>query len=233
MSNNIYPRTIGEEKIVYKGKHFAVGIQQRELAENVVKEFEQVYRTPGVRIIVLSADKTKVILTYEANRYDQKQDDIRIPGGKVYKNVDDYLTAKANGAVNADAKLAAIKELVEEAGLKAEEIEFKEFDLCNGGVDMTLFWYVVIKYSELSSQKLDPGEYITTKWVSIDEAIDYCMSNDTGNKINEDRTRGVLLPLLIGIQKKALTFNSYFFKKRLTGKEKRQVFWKIRKQFRD
>ncbi|MBI3887742.1 NUDIX hydrolase [Candidatus Microgenomates bacterium] len=197
-----YPRSVSDERVVFKGNIFAIAQQDTEVAPGKVRVFERCYRTPGVRGIVLSEDKQKVLLTKEMNRYDQKISDIRLPGGKVFNKLEDFLNAKNNNLDVEKISHEAMKnELIEEAGIEVLKLKLLEKTLCNGGVELDLYYYIVEKYNVLPSQKLDEIERIVREWFTIDQAVDLCLSMDSTNRINEDRSRGVLLPFLLSLKK--------------------------------
>lgn len=190
------PIPSGEERIVYTGK--IIEVVQQTLKVNQ-KEFiiEKVRRAPGVRLIILSPDK-KILLTQEY-RMELKEWDTRLPGGKVFDSLEEYnMFLRSGQGIAAKAREAAMKEALEEVGLRISDMTYFALSHCGATVDWDLYYFVIENYKEnLSGQKLEPGENIKLTWVNLDEAGTLCLSG----KITEDRSAMVLLRYLSTVAK--------------------------------
>ena len=89
------------------------------------------------------------------------------------------------------AKEAAIREGIEEAGIKPLEMEFISISRCGGSFEWDLYYFLVKKY-EIVGQKLEEHEKIESIQVSRDELLQLALSGG----MQEDRSVAVVLKYL-------------------------------------
>jgi ADP-ribose pyrophosphatase len=186
------PTPIEAEQYQYKGKIVAVVTQRMKVGDKEIL-FERARRSPGTRLIVFSK-KGKVMLT-EEHRTELGEVDYRLPGGKVFDTLDEYLTfVESKGDMLEAAKKAAILEAKQETGLIVTELEHFYTSKAGATVDWDLFYFVIKEYEEAEGgQELDGlGEDIKVGWYKREEAIEIALSG----KMKEDRSVGVLLRFL-------------------------------------
>jgi len=138
--------------------------------------------------------KNKKLLLTKEFRYELNDYDYRLPGGKVFDTLKEYkLSMQENKDILVHAKKAAQKECLEETGIKPKNLEF--FYLSHSGgptVEWDLYYFIVSSFEETKEgQKLELGEDIKVEWKTRKEIEKLCVDN----KINEDRTVGVLFKL--------------------------------------
>jgi 8-oxo-dGTP pyrophosphatase MutT (NUDIX family) len=92
-------------QIVWKGAFFAI-------EKHPTKEWETAVRPPGVRLILHDA-QGRILLT-EEYRHELARQDYRLPGGKVFEDLDSFLAVRGD-----DAKL-------QEAVMHAARLEAKQ-----------------------------------------------------------------------------------------------------------
>ncbi|MFA6268763.1 MAG: NUDIX domain-containing protein [archaeon] len=187
----------GKEETVFQGQIFEV-IKKLMKKGNKVVEFEIARRAPGTRLIIIKNDK--VLLSKEF-RYELNDYDYRLPGGKVFDTLKEYKQAMTQSQdVLLRAKKAAEKECLEETGIVPKNINF--FYLSHSGgptVEWDLYYFIVDSFEEnAGGQKLGLGEDIKTEWKTQKEIEELCVEN----KINEDRTVGVLFKFFRSKQNK-------------------------------
>lgn len=184
---------IGEENEQYHGRILRIFTQNTQLNNGKTIAFEYAERSPGVRIMVFADDS--VLLTKEW-RLEQQKIDIRLPGGKVFDSLNEYLRSKSlsQEEILEKARIAAQKELQEETGL---EIPLKSFNyICTSSCGATVIWDLIFfsvtlpKIQELPKMiSSDEGEKIEPDWHTISEVLKYF----TAGAIGEDRASSVLV----------------------------------------
>ena len=178
----------GPEQSVYKGKIVEV-IHQPMLIGEKKMMYETARRSPGVRIII---EKDEKILITKEYRDELETYDYRLPGGKVFDGLDEYL-ARRNENLVPYAKEAAFRECREEVGFEAKQVEYILTASCGSTMDWDLYYFHA-KDVELieSGQELELGEDIEVGWYTKDEVKQLCFD---GN-MQEYRSVGVLLIFL-------------------------------------
>jgi hypothetical protein len=188
-----FPRPAGEEKIAFQGKILELVQQDNEVAPGKTVTFEWARRSPGVRLIVLSKDKTEVLLTKEYRR-ELHDYDYRLPGGKVFdtlQSYNDFLRTKADIVKPAQEKV--VGEAVEEAGLTVQAAELIHTSKLGATVEWDLLYFVVTSFKEhADGQQLEDGEDITVEWTTTDQAKDMALNGH----MSEERSALVLLRYL-------------------------------------
>ncbi len=182
-------RQIGQNESKYQGNNFQI-VHKRMLVDGKEKVFEEAHRAPGTRSIILSEDRKKILLTKE-HRHQLGKVDIRLPGGKVFDSLAQYLEFMSTGVdIIPIAEMGARNEVLEETGYVVDEIKFLERTKCGGMTEWDLFYFLVTKaHLANEGQKLGAGEEITTEWVDVDEVIRLCLNGE----IKEDRSTAVLI----------------------------------------
>jgi 8-oxo-dGTP pyrophosphatase MutT (NUDIX family) len=176
------------ETITHQGK--IIEVVQKEVEINGKKKvFEYARRSPGTRLIIPKGNS--ILLTKEF-RSELNSYDYRLPGGKVYDSLEEYNNAlRSNVDINESAKIAAIKEAKEEAGIEVKGLSFFHKSVCGATVIWDLFYFVVKEFME-SSQDLEDGEDITFEFVDNEEVKKMCLNGS----ISEERSALVLLRYL-------------------------------------
>lgn len=178
----------GDERVAFTGKLFQVILKPMR-SGNKTFEFERVLRPPGTRLIIIQ--EGKILLTREY-RTEFADYDYRLPGGKVFDTLEEFLKIRGdNHAVSVQAKKAAEKECREETGLLPTSITH----LCTSQAGATIEWdlhYFVVEEFETSTQNLEPGEEIEVEWHTYAQAKKMCLDGS----VREERSVGILLRFL-------------------------------------
>lgn len=172
-------------EIVYKGNLVAV-------ERHSVKGFERAVRPPGVRLI-LKNPEGKYLMTREY-RHEQDRHDVRLPGGKVFDDLDSYLGVRANSEdLLAAAISAASLEAKQETGTEIANVNLVNKSVCGATVEWDLFYFTADIKSH-GDQELDGDEVlhgIEIGYYSAEEIMSMIKSGD----ISEDRSVAVLIRL--------------------------------------
>lgn len=187
----------GEEKIVFQGEMIEI-VQERVVFENGrEKLYEHARRAPGIRLIIHTPDGKFLISKEERKGIGT---DYRLQGGKLFDSLDEYnsFLAKDNNTerIIEKARDTAIKEGMEEVGVKPLEIELFLKSRCGGSLEWDLYYFVVKKYEEVPQDPED-GERIEPVKFSEEELKELALSG----KMQEDRSVAVLLKYLHSINK--------------------------------
>ena len=181
----------------YRGRIIRVATQEMKFPDGSIKQFEFAERSPGVRILVVS--KEKILLTKEW-RTETKMWDYRLPGGKMFDSLVDYIEKKESQETEI-SKLAihtAQKELHEETGLHVPLDLFKEIhrSVCGATIVWDLYYFLVNTTAESHINKeikTHEGEHTFPQWISFNEAKNFCLTN----QIQEDRSVAVILKFIL------------------------------------
>ena len=188
-----FPKPNGPEKITYQGRIIEVVQQPMLVAPDKEAAFEVARRSPGVRLIVLSPNGTKVLLSKE---YRKEVDgyDYRLPGGKVFDKLDEYNAALTSGADIAEAAAAKAKaEGREEVGLDIHAVEPVAVSKLGATMEWDLHYFKVTDYQDHpDGQALEAGEDISREWVTIAAAQEMAL----GGQMSEERSALILLRTL-------------------------------------
>lgn len=180
----------GDEIIVYEGKILQVVTQDMDIDGKTVP-FEWARRSPGTRIIIFRDGK---LLLNREYRREQGKWDYRLPGGKVFDRLNDYVSfMKSGGDILEKATDAVKKEAREEVGLNIDKVTHFATSKNGATVEWDLYYFVAESYSELGNVQLEEGEDIKTEWVDASRVRELIMSGDFA----EDRSIGVLIRFLI------------------------------------
>ena len=182
---------IGPEVITHQGKTIEV-VTQKMLVDGREMTFERARRSPGTRLIILS-NKGNILLTKEY-RDEHKQDDYRLPGGKVFDSLSEYNEFLRSGEdILPKAAIAARKEAYEEVGIEVNDVHFFHISKCGATVEWDLIYFSVeLSSEELGTQHLEHGENISRSWYTPQEALDVALNGG----MSEDRSIAILLKYL-------------------------------------
>lgn len=175
------------ETIYAKGRIFEL-VHQIQADGRV---FEVARRAPGVRLIIPDKESKKILLTKEF-RKELSGWDYRLPGGKVFDSLDEYEAFRLSGGdIREAAKLKAVAEGVEEAGVEVLDLHEIRKSTLGATVEWDLYVFEVIDWKLADSgQQLEAGEEIQAdEWFSYDEVIDKIMKGEMG----EERVAMILL----------------------------------------
>ena len=155
-------------------------------------------RPPGVRIIIDTG--TDIIFQHERREECNNQWDRRLPGGKTFDTLDQWLdkydsTFWNNGDF---LKEVAGKEMIEEVGLIVEDnvyddMEFYYRSLSSATVEHDLYYFICKSFKE-TKRDVQADEIIERDSMTYKELFDWI---STGKGFSEDRTRAVLFQYLL------------------------------------
>lgn len=169
-------------------------IKTKEISTEKTIRYELVRRPPGVRAIILQEKK---ILLNREYRYEIDDWDYRLPGGKVFDALDDYLLSLQNGTLINSIELKLCEELREEAEICDISFDFLEISRCGLTIEWDLYYFLVKDFKRLSPynnniQKTE-YEFIEHYWMDFSSVYRLCLDG----KISESRSAFVLLKFLL------------------------------------
>lgn len=175
-------------EIEYKGNLIAI-------EKHTEKGFEKAIRPPGVRLILQNTEG-KLLITKEFRR-EQGKHDFRLPGGKVFDNLDSYLEIRENKEKLYQAVLSAGNlEAKQEAGIdQIKNLEILSKSVAGASIEWDLY-YLTGEIKEIGNQELDGDEKehgIEVGLYSGEEVLEMLKSG----QISEDRSVGVLFRYLL------------------------------------
>jgi len=141
-------------KKVFKGIIFDVYQWPQKMFDGSTVKFERVIRQSTVVIIPVIGNK---IVTVK-----QKQ-----PGTDWYYDLPSGRMDKKGES----PKNAALRELLEETGLKPKTIKLWKTYSPSGKVIQKVYFFIAQDCQKITSQKLDPGEKIQTQYKTFDEFL--------------------------------------------------------------
>ena len=193
MGSSFEPIGVPQEK--FRGHLIRISTQRMKLRSGKELVFEMAERPPGVRILV--TDGTRILLTKEW-RSESNDWDYRLPGGKVFDSVDEYLQGTSTGNIDDFARDTAKKELKEETSLDLSLDSFGQIhrSICGATIVWDLYYFLV-KLPKEQVRELDAittleGEQTHPQWFSFDDVRKLCIDGH----VREDRTVGVLFRYL-------------------------------------
>lgn len=183
------------ERSKYKGKIFEVFGKEVQ-GKNAVIDFEIARRAPGTRLII---EKDNQVLLTKEFRHELNHYDYRLPGGKVFDKLEDYLKSLSNNEdIEKVAEEAAKKEAYEEAGIETKTLSLFHKSVCGATVIWDLYYFLVTEFDEVG-QHLEEDEDVEVVWTSQDRVREMCLSGE----ISEERSALVLLRHLNFLKKES------------------------------
>lgn len=190
-------RTLEEPQERYHGRLIRVATQRMMFPGNKEKTIEFAERSPGARTLV--TDGTRILMMKEW-RMETGNWDYRLPGGKIFDSLDEYLVEKDKPDIdmNRIAAAGARRELEEETGLDLPSEIFHKLhrSVCGATVVWDLYYYLAeiapqtITRASVATQE---GERTYPAWFTYAEVLSLCLQNH----VQEDRTVAVLLKYLL------------------------------------
>ena len=189
------PTPAGKEKVVFQGKIFEIIHQPMKLGKKIV-QFEIARRSPGLRLLIIN--ENKILLTKEF-RYEQKEWDYRLPGGKVFDTLEEYNSVLGKKEdILKKAQRVAKKECEEETGLIPLTLKHIHTTALAATLDFRLYYFVVEKFKPGNDgQKLEEGEEIKPEWYTFEHVRKMCLNG----AVKEDMSVAVLLRFLANLEK--------------------------------
>ncbi len=207
MKSNIQTQD-GPEEIIASGRILEFVKIPMKLEDRKVI-FEIARRAPGVRLII--KNKQNQYLITKEFRYEIKDYDYRLPGGKVFDKLENYKQIRNNKTQLKNAsKAAAIKECQEETGYTPIKTELIHISKCGTTIDWDLYYFLItVDQDNQKEQSLEDGENTRKSKISCAENLGFsCIKIEwktkeellkltLNNQIKEDRSAAVILRLLL------------------------------------
>lgn len=175
-------------EFVHSEKEYIIDGNKKTVKRNFVR------RPPGIRALIVNKNDNKILLSKEY-RYELEDWDYRLPGGKVFENLDDYKQALKEDRVLKQVEKTVPKEVQEEVGLIVKKPHLLKVSKAGAGVEWDLYYYEITEYEvDSTGPKLEENEVIDGYiWKSFDEIIEMCINKT----IQEERTTAVLLTYIL------------------------------------
>lgn len=176
-----------ETTTTHTGKLWVIE-QSRFVKGNKTILHEKAIRSPGVRI--MAVNDGRLLLNKEYRQEHGSQIDNRLPGGSLTDDVTEWTKLKNadNSAVLELAKLAAVREAHEEAGLivRPEDLELYAHDVNGGKSEWDLFYFHATKFGldpdGPSFADTEEDEIIGYAFYGAEEVLDLARDNENGMK---------------------------------------------------
>lgn len=174
---NFYEKTL-EEHEIYKGKIINV-VKQKVKLPNGKESFREIVRHPGAVAIVAYKDEKKLLLIKQFRKAIDKEI-FEIPAGKIKKGE--------------EAKNSALRELEEETGYKAENIEYLGKIVTSPGFsDEYIYIYKAFNLYKGNEGMQDEDEFIDLTEIHIDKLKEYIKN---GNIIDGKTISAIMMDTL-------------------------------------
>ena len=178
------------EQIFSRGKIFELV----HLEQDDGRIFEVARRVPGVRLIIHDEAAGKVLLTKEYRR-ELDEWDYRLPGGKMFDSLDEFEAFRTSSDDIVEiAKVKAIDEAQQEAGVEIAKLEFFKKSVLGATVEWDLYVFEATEWQlSVEGQELEVGEKIEAdNWATYDEARTMALNGSMA----EERSALILLQWL-------------------------------------
>lgn len=184
------------EKILYQEGIFEFVSEEKDYKiKNAIKKVKRKYvrRPPGVRAIIINK-KGEILLSKEY-RYELEKFDYRLPGGKVFDDLNSYKSSLKNDTLLENAYKAVIKEVKEEIGFITSNPELYTISHAGSSIVWDLFYFIIKDYEIVpKGQDLEADEVVEGYvWKSPTELVEMCLTKE----IHEERSVGVLLTYIL------------------------------------
>ncbi len=153
MTKKIIPK---HAKKIFQGEFFEVHQWKQKLFNNTTKTFEAANHPDGVSIIATVKNKIVVLK--------QKQ-----PGTKWYYTLPGGIMDSGDKS----PKEAALRELLEETGLKPKTMKYWQAHKRGWRVAAEIHFFIARDCTKVASQKLDGGEQINVELVSFEKFLEF------------------------------------------------------------
>ncbi|WP_086661567.1 NUDIX hydrolase [Lentzea kentuckyensis] len=180
---------VGQPTVAFQGRIFAQVHTATQVGDDVIV-FELAVRPPGVRVIVVNRPERLVYLTREM-RSEANGWDWRVPGGKVYNEIEPYLplflqhTDSTRADVLTEKVLAsAVEEAGQELGATLTNSVLLGRSACGATVHWDLYYVLADLESLQDTNNPEAGEMIEVRPVRWENALDLI---DNG-EIREERS---------------------------------------------
>ena len=184
------------EKIVYENGIFEFVNEEKDYVINgetrtIKRSF--VRRPPGIRAIIEN-DKNEILLSKEY-RYELETFDYRLPGGKVFDNLEDYKKSIEDNTLLDYVYKTVAKEVKEEVGIEIKNPVLYHVSHAGASVTWDLYYFTIKDYEIINNgQELEENEIVDGfVWKNYSEIIKMCREK----QIHEERTIGVLLSYIL------------------------------------
>lgn len=179
-------------KELYRGRYSRM-IEVEDDMNGKKTLFEIAERSPGVRLLFINEDK-QILLAKEWRR-EMEGWDYRLPGGKLFDKVSEYVEFLENGwDINKKAKEIAIAEWKQETGIIVKDMKIMKIDHVGSTVNWDLFYILVTDYDDsILEQELHWAEDITIGRYDYKQVLDI-MKTD---KMQEWRSKGFLYDYIL------------------------------------
>lgn len=170
-------------RVIYRGKLFELVHEDFHLSSGM-KTFEFARRGPGTRILLLASDN-RLLLTREYRR-ELGGYDVRLPGGKVFDSLAEYEAARSSGKhLQEFAKDAAKRELLEETGYLAEDVDYLGISKCGATIEWDLYFFLCTRWTPPKGKVLPcEDEDIFVMWEYLSAVKKLCLQGT----ISEERS---------------------------------------------
>lgn len=191
------------EKVLFKEGIFEFVSEEKSYSinnENKVMKRTFIRRPPGIRAIIVN-DKEEILLSKEY-RYELELFDYRLPGGKVFDNLDDYKKSMEEDNLLEHVYKTVAKEVKEEVGILIKNPTLYTVSHAGASVVWDLYYFIIDDYEIIANgQELEENEIIDGfVWKTKDEVIQMCLDKE----IHEERTIGILLSYILKNEKSYL-----------------------------
>ena len=174
-------------EFVSEEKNYDINGENKKIKRTFVR------RPPGIRAIILNS-KNEILLSKEY-RYELETFDYRLPGGKVFDDINDYRKSIDNNTILENVFKTVAKEIKEEVGILIKNPELYTTSHAGASVVWDLYYFIVKDFEIIENgQELEESEIIDGfVWKNQEEIVKMCLEK----QIHEERTIGVLLSYIL------------------------------------
>ncbi|MFB6226393.1 MAG: NUDIX hydrolase [Candidatus Paceibacteria bacterium] len=160
------PKPIKQPETQYEGKIFSIQTQKVEYEDGETATYELCYRSPSVNVFAFNEEGQLLLIKEERFRYSEPT--WFLPAGKIEQDE--------------TPEEAAQKELQEEAGYKANQLELYKKNEDSSYFVWDVFFYLA-KDLEQNSIEADKGEMVEeAKFFDLDQAAEMALEGEIKNE---------------------------------------------------
>jgi len=149
------------EKLIYRGRVIKLNFEKVELANGVTCELEIIHHPGGVAVVALNSKQEICVL----RQYHAAGGWLwELPAGKIEKEEAIELTAK--------------RELIEEAGMRANRWNYLGKTFSSPGVFTEIIHLFLAEDLDSCAQSLDEEEVLQVHWFSLQKVLSMIQSGD-------------------------------------------------------